>query len=142
MESEEDKQQGSKPRPALTSRLQKNNRLTRVTESRVREELERKDPSGSGMVAEQALGKILEQFGADLAGADLGRLMHRFDAHEVSIGVSMYRGHVGDNVRMVTAAYVGQRDCQSSRHWKPEKELLCVSEELWSEVKATGSFFR
>lgn len=67
------------PRPcSLTS-----GRLGRATESRIRGELERKDPSGSGVVSERALGKVLGKFGADLAGADLGRLMHRFDVHEV-----------------------------------------------------------
>lgn len=59
-----------------------------MTESRLREELERKDPSGSGMVSEKALGKILEKFGADPAGADLGRLMYRFDAHEARLGIN------------------------------------------------------
>lgn len=54
-----------------------------MTESRIRGELERKDPSGSGVVSEQALGKVLGKLGADLAGADLGRLMHRFDVYEV-----------------------------------------------------------
>lgn len=54
-----------------------------MAESRIRRELERKDPSGSGVLSEQALGKVLDGLGADLAGADLGRLMHRFDVHEV-----------------------------------------------------------
>lgn len=54
-----------------------------MTESRIRGELERKDPAGSGLVSEQALGKVLGKLGADLTGADLGRLMHRFDVHEV-----------------------------------------------------------
>ncbi|CAM9771974.1 unnamed protein product, partial [Ectocarpus sp. 6 AP-2014] len=57
-------------------------RLNRVTESRIRGELERRDPSGSGVISEKSLRNILEAFGMDLAGADLGRLMHRFDAHE------------------------------------------------------------
>eukprot|EP00752_Nemacystus_decipiens_P007715 g6898.t1 len=56
--------------------------LRRVTESRIRGELERKDPSDSGVVSEQALAKVLGKLGVDLAGADLGRLMHRFDVHE------------------------------------------------------------
>lgn len=65
------------------SSVSPNDRLRRVTESRIRGELERKDPSGSGVVSEQALGKVLGKLGADLAGADLSRLMHRFDIHEV-----------------------------------------------------------
>lgn len=60
-------------------------RLNRVTESRIRGELGRRDPSGSGVISENSLRKVLEAFGVDLAGADLGRLMHRFDAHEVKI---------------------------------------------------------
>lgn len=63
-------------------------RLSRATESRIRGELNRKDPSVSGMVSEQALGKALQKVGADLTGADLGRLMHRFDVHEVKTFVS------------------------------------------------------
>lgn len=35
------------------------------------------------MISEQALGEVLGKFGADLTGADLGRLMHRFDVNEV-----------------------------------------------------------
>lgn len=58
-------------------------RLNRVTESQAKEELERRDPSGSGVISEQALGKVLAKLGADLAGSDLGRIMHRFDVHEV-----------------------------------------------------------
>lgn len=58
-------------------------RLRRVTTSQAQSELERRDPATSGVVSEQALGKALARLGADLAGADLGRLMHRFDAHEV-----------------------------------------------------------
>lgn len=61
------------------------NRLDRVTESHARAELERRDPSASGVVSEQALGKALTRLGADLAGADLSRLMHRFDVHEVRL---------------------------------------------------------
>ncbi|CAM9630579.1 unnamed protein product, partial [Ectocarpus sp. 4 AP-2014] len=57
-------------------------RLNRVNESRIRGELERRDPSDSGVISEKALRKVLEDFGVDLAGADLGRLMHRFDVHE------------------------------------------------------------
>lgn len=63
--------------------MSSNDRLRRVTESRIRGELERKDPSASGVVSEQALGKVLGKLGADLVGADLGRLMHRFDVYEV-----------------------------------------------------------
>lgn len=74
-------------------------RLRRATESRIRAELERKDPSGSMGVSEQALGKVLGKFGADPTGADLGRLMHRFDVHEVNIHtcvcVLVVRGHDG-----------------------------------------------
>ena len=57
--------------------------MHRVTHSQVQDELERKDPSACGMVSQQALEKVLTKFGADFAGADLGRLMHRFDLHEV-----------------------------------------------------------
>lgn len=60
-------------------------RLNRVTESRIRGELERRDTSGSGVISENSLRKVLEAFGVDLVGADLGRLMHRFDTHEVKI---------------------------------------------------------
>ena len=59
-------------------------RMERATPSQLQEELERKDPSASGMISQQALAKALTRFGADFAGADLGRLMHRFDVHEVS----------------------------------------------------------
>lgn len=56
-----------------------------MNESRIRGELERRDPSGSGVISEKSLRNFFEAFGVDLAGADLGRLMHRFDAHEVKI---------------------------------------------------------
>lgn len=49
----------------------------------MRAELERRDRSASGTISEQALGKALARLGADLAGADLGRLMFRFDVNEV-----------------------------------------------------------
>lgn len=67
-----------------------------MAESRIRGELERKDPAGSGVVSEQALGKVLGKLGVELAGADLGRLMHRFDVHEVTFAlpwVNMYSTH-------------------------------------------------
>lgn len=58
-------------------------RLASVTEKALRAELERRDPSVSGVLSEQALAKALRTLGADLQGSDLGRLMHRFDVEEV-----------------------------------------------------------
>lgn len=64
----------------------RNKRLNpEVTEAQLRAELERSDPSASGVVSEQDLGKALARFGAEPRGTDLGRLMHRFDLHEVKL---------------------------------------------------------
>lgn len=64
----------------------RNKRLTpEVTEAQLRAELERRDPSASGVVSEQALGKALVRLGAEPRGTELGRLMHRFDLHEVNM---------------------------------------------------------
>lgn len=77
----------------------RNKRLTHeVTEAQLRSELERRDPSASGVVSEQALGKALVRLGAEPRGTDLGRLMHRFDFHEVKTRTDWrfeYRSNIG-----------------------------------------------
>lgn len=76
------------PLPLVSKRTKTKNRLGRVTKTQAHTELERRDTSDSGVISEQALGKSLKRLGADIVGSDSGRLMHRFDIHEVLIASS------------------------------------------------------